>query len=430
VTTETVAETVSEQRRTDVARRRVPRVRRPLIALLALLFFFGPAFAFLLGARPQQIENRKLTEFPSISDGWKFFPEFTAWATDHLPLRAQAVRANTTVSEKVFKEPPSYGSDSGGTVGVAGIPAGPSSGSSTKDVVYPKVIQGNDGWLYFGADVSGLCSPARSVADTMDRLHRLADAVTASGRTFVLAVAPDKSDVAPQHLPANYAGKDCVAKRRAAFWKALADDPPAGYLDVRSSILAEQKRIGATVYRPNDTHWGPRGAAVYAQELARRLDPSLGQGTHVIQGGTVSENGDLAPMIGERRTDTVPKVVIQRDGVSPVGRATLDFPEMPYSPQTFTDASTAAPLFTPRTLILGDSFTSASGAMLGPYFAHATLLHEEASGPYAQAVAKLMVDNDVVVVEIVERTIAGGGGAIISDTALSAITPALAANHR
>lgn len=430
MTTETVAETVSRERLPDAERRRVPRVRRPFIAVLALLFFFGPAFAFVLGARPQQIENRKLTEFPSISDGWKFFPEFTAWATDHLPLRAQAVQANTTVSEKVFREPPSYGSDSGASAGVAGIQSGPSSSSAPKDVVYPKVIQGTDGWLYFGDDVSRLCQPALSVGDTMDRLHRLADAVTKSGRTFVLAVAPDKSDVSPQHLPAEYAGKDCVAKRRAAFWKALADNPPTGYLDVRGTILAEQKKLGTTVYRRNDTHWGPQGAAAYAQALTGRLDPSLAQGTHVVAGGTVEAPGDLAPMIGERRTDTEPQVVIHRDGVTPVGRDSLDYPQMPYSPMTFTDATTAAPLFQPHTLILGDSFTTASRAMLGPYFAHATLLHEEAAGPYPQAVAKLMVDNDVVVVEIVERAIAGGRSAIISDGSLSAITAALAANPR
>jgi hypothetical protein len=430
VTTETVAEAVSEKRPSDIERRRVPRVRKPFIAVLALLFFFGPAFAFVLGARPQQIENRKLAEFPSISAGWKFFPEFATWATDHLPLRAQAVRANTAVSEKIFREPPSYGSDNDGTAGVAGIASGPSASTGSQDVVYPKVIQGTDGWLYFGDDVSRLCQPTQSVAATMQRLHRLADAVTASGRRFVLAVAPDKSDVFPQHMPADYAGKDCVAKRRAAFWKALADDPPAGYLDVHSAILAEQKRIGGSVYRANDTHWGPLGAAVYAQALADRLDPSLAQGTHVVVSGTVQEHGDLANLIGERRYDTVPEVVLRRDGVSPVGRASLAFPEMPYSPQTFTATSTAAPLFTPKTLILGDSFTSASGPMLGPYFAHATLLHEETTGPYPQAVAKLMVDNDVVVVEIVERAIASGRSAFISDASLAAITSALAAHPR
>lgn len=427
MTSETVAETASGKPREHVARRRVPRVRRPLIAVLALLFFFGPAFAFVLGARPHQIENHKLAAFPSLSDGWKFFPEFTAWATDHLPLRAQAVQANTTVSEKVFREPPSYGSDGGASAGVAGIQSGPSS-SAPNGVAYPKVIQGTGGWLYFGDDVSNLCRPARTVADTLARLHRLADAVQSSGRTFVLAVAPDKSDVSPQHLPADYAGKDCVTKRRAAFWKALADDPPAGYLDVRSAILADEKRSRSSDFRPSDTHWGPRGAAVYAQVLAARLDPALSNGTHVVRNGTLAEPGDLAPMIGQSRTDRVPQTEIRRDGVSPVGRPTLDLPEMPYAPETFTDASTAAPLFAPHTLMLGDSFTSASSRMLGPYFADLTLLHNAVAGPSPQGVADQMVKSDVVVVELVERDIAAGQSPLISDASLAAITRTLAAN--
>ena len=430
MTTETVAEAVSRERLPDAERRRVPRVRRPFIAVLAVLFFFGPALAFVLGARPQQIENRKLTEFPSISDGWKFFPEFTAWATDHLPLRAQAVQANTTVSEKVFREPPAYGSDSGASAGVAGIQSGPSSSSAPKDVVYPKVIQGTGGWLYFGDDVSNLCHPTRTVADTATRLRRLADAVQSSGRRFVLAVAPDKSDVSPRHLPSNYAGKDCVTTRRAAFWKAMADDPPAGYLDVRSAILADQKRTGRSDYRPSDTHWGPRGAAVYAQALAARLDPALSNGTHVVRTGTVAENGDLGPMIGEARTDRVPQTEIRRDGVSPVGRDSLDLPQVPYAPETFRDTTTAAPLFTPHTLMLGDSFTSASARMLGPYFADVTLLHNAVAGPSPQGVADQMVNSDVVVVEVVERDIAAGNSPLISDASLAAITTTLAGHPR
>ena len=59
-----------------------------------------------------------------------------------------------------------------------------------------------------------------------------------------------------------------------------------------------------------------------------------------------------------------------------------------------------------------------------------TLLHNEVAGPYPQAVADLLVDSDVVVLEIVERTIGGGGGAMISDEALAAIEATLAQNPR
>ena len=45
------------------------RMRRPVAFLLAAAFFFGPAVAFGLGERPQEIENRRLRPLPSVSEG-------------------------------------------------------------------------------------------------------------------------------------------------------------------------------------------------------------------------------------------------------------------------------------------------------------------------------------------------------------------------
>ena len=88
------------------------RPRRWVALLIAFLFFFGPLGAFVLGQRPVAFENRALAEFPSVSDGWDFFPNFTTWAVDHLPLRDKAVRANARASELVFGEAPSFGAGS------------------------------------------------------------------------------------------------------------------------------------------------------------------------------------------------------------------------------------------------------------------------------------------------------------------------------
>jgi alginate O-acetyltransferase complex protein AlgJ len=406
------------------SRRRRRPTRRPVAMLIAFLFFFGPAMAFLVGVRPQAIENRALTALPSVSDGWKFFPSFTSWAVDHLPLRAQAISANAKVSEKVFGEAPSFNGDTGGPIG--GTPGG----AATKASPYPRVIQGKNGWLYFGADIANACQPTASVADTLAKLNRLAHAVQASGRRFVLAIAPDKSTVYPDALPDTYAGKSCAEARRSAFWAAVAKNPPAGYVDLKTPLLAEQKRSGVPVYRQTDTHWGPMGAAIYAEKLAAALDPALLKNTSIVAKGTSTRNGDLGNMISAPHLDSFPDVEVQRPGVTPVGRSSLTLPAMPYSPQTFTDKTTGASLFTPKTLLLGDSFSSASGPSLGGLFAHVTLLHNETSGPYPQAVANLMSDSDVVVIEVVERTIASGRGSLISDASLSAIEKTLAAHHR
>ena len=101
-TTAAEAPDPAERSRPRHRRGRPGRVRQPLALLLAVAFFFGPAVAFVLGERPQEIENRRLTPFPSVSDGWAFFPQFATWATDHLPLRKQAVEGNAALSERVF----------------------------------------------------------------------------------------------------------------------------------------------------------------------------------------------------------------------------------------------------------------------------------------------------------------------------------------
>jgi hypothetical protein len=135
-------------------------------------------------------------------------------------------------------------------------------------------------------------------------------------------------------------------------------------------------------------------------------------------------------MIGRPHKDEYDAVEIRRPGVTPVGRADLDLPEMPYSPTTLTNRTTSAPIFEPPTLLMGDSFTSASGQALGGLFAHLTLLHGQIAGPYPEAVARQMGQADVIVYEVVERTIASGDVPLLSDASLEAIEAELAANPR
>ena len=427
VTTEPSTQTPDRDDGRAAAGRRPARTRRPVALLFATLFFFGPLGAFALGVRPAAFENHALADLPSPGDGWSFFPDFTTWAVDHLPLRQQAVEAYAAGSEKVFGEPPSYGGNDQGPLG--GTPTGedPADGEQTQ---YAQVIEGDDGWLYFGADMSNMCDPLRSVDDTLQRLDRLAAAVEASGRRFVLAVAPDKTTVFPENLPDVYVGQDCAAERRAAFWDALRSESPDWYVDLRGPLEAEQDRSGP-IYRPTDTHWAPHGAAVYARELAGRVDPRLLDDFEVVEHGTTTRPGDLGRMLGSTSDDEITDVRIERPGVTPVGRDSLELPEMPLDgPVTVRDTTTGAYLFPEPTLLLGDSFSNSSRGVLGGLFADLTLLHNEVAATYPQITADAMADADVVVYEIVERTIGSGRGAMIDDATLAAVEATLAANPR
>lgn len=387
----------------------------PLV--VALVFFFGPLVAFLLGDRAEEIDNRPLASAPSPSDGWSFFPDFTTWANDHLPLRSQAVRGGTELSETVFDEPPPYGQ----------------SGATAADGVrYPQVIRGNDGWLYFGGDVSGPCNPELSVDEVVTSLQRLQLAMAASGRTLVIAVGPDKSTMVPEHLPDRYAGERCASDRKDAMWSELTSTG-LPLVDLRGPLADAQDRLDSPLYRPTDSHWDKQGASVMVQEVVNRLDPALlaGQPSPFVAGSRIDARGDLGAMLGTPTTDPIVDVSVERPGVTlAVGGRPIepnDVPVMNQAPVTVDASSTAAPLLPGRTALLGDSFSASVRSLLAPFADELTLQHNQAP---ASALAETIVNSDTVVIEIVERSLSAGDAQLVTPSVVDVIEQELANSPR
>ena len=382
----------------------------PLVA--ALLFFFGPVAAFMLGDRADEIDNRPLASMPSAGQGWSFFEEFTTWANDHLPLRSDAVQHSAELSEAVFDEPP------------------PARESAAGDgVVYPRVIRGSDGWLYFGGDVSGVCNPAMPVDEVVGSLERLNAAIDASGRTLVLAIAPDKSTVVPEHLPDRFAGQECAAERKDAFWTAVTSSR-LPLVDLREPLEQAQERTGTTLYRKTDSHWTPLGAAVLVEQIVGRLDPGLLRGgpSPFVEGDDIELRGDLGAMIGRPSTDTTVEVSVQRPGVTltvagqPI--EPVDVPGTGSRPATVDVSSTDARLYPGRTAVLGDSFFGSARPLFAPFFDEVSIMDHQAD---PAVMAQLMVDSDTIVVELVERSVAAGKVTLARPDAVAVIEQALAA---
>ncbi|MFD2398456.1 hypothetical protein ACFSVJ_19220 [Prauserella oleivorans] len=96
---------------------------RQLTALIsAVVFFTAPTLMWVFGARPGEIENHKLAGFPSIADGWSFFTDLPAWATDQLVFRAGAIDAADAISRSLFGEPAPFGQGSRDTGPIPGTP--------------------------------------------------------------------------------------------------------------------------------------------------------------------------------------------------------------------------------------------------------------------------------------------------------------------
>lgn len=389
-----------------------PRSRRWFVLLVGLVFLFTPAVAYAVGVRATEIENRRLTSFPSVSDGWDFFPKLSTWATDHLPLRDRAVAANTRLSEAVFGEAPQYG---GPGPGGAGPVAPQPDAAASAERVFPEVLQGDDEWLFFGADISGPCEPLMPLDTTLARLDRFGELVRRAGKTYVFTVAPDKSTMNPDKLPESYVGDDCAPEAKDAFWERMRERPPLGYVDVKDELARVQEEGGVNLWRPGDTHWAQRGAAVYAQRIAETLDPALWRSTRLVETGPVEMNADLAAQLGTPRKDEVPGWRVERDGVQVIEQ----------SESRLRSTTTGAPLHTPSTLLLGDSFTQNARPSLAPLFADARILHPAAATADPDGLVAAVMSADTVVLEIVERSVEGGDVPIADEAFLSALEAAV-----
>jgi alginate O-acetyltransferase complex protein AlgJ len=389
--------------------RRKPRHNRrrqfsPFVLVLALVFFFTPMVALAGGFRAHEIENRPLAKFPSVHDGWKAFPELGTWATDHLFGRKQAVAANTEISQNLFDQ---QASNTG----------------STEAGGYPQVIQGKDGWLFLGDDVQIRCTTHTVATNVVARMKRLSGLITASGRKFLVMIAPDKTSVYPQYLPKNYLGRDCAPPYTANFWSAFDRNPTPGYVDARTPLINAAKSSEIPLYRPKDTHWDMEGISIEAQLLGNALDPALATGTHVADQGTYSPVGDLTYLLGRAQKDVLPARPLVRDGVTMTAGSDLTLNRNKLT--HITNTSTGAPLYQPKTLILGDSFTDTSKQYIAPYFANLSLLHNRST---VLNMANAMAANSTVILQMAERLAITGNDLLLSDAALATFAKVLAAH--
>ncbi len=389
-----------ERRQVQRHRRRTP-VSAVLAAALAVLFFFGPAFARFGGVRPTRIENRPLKPFPSVARGWQFLPGLDGWAVDHLPLRNVAVRANGWVSEHVFRE------------------------LSTRDAGSQAVLAGRDGWLFYREDMLRRCAPAQPLDATLAQLDRLARLVTGLGREFVVTVPPDKSTIESAMLPSQYPSRACSEAAGRAFWDRMSTSAPAGYLDLYAPVAAVARQEGHAYYA-TDTHWTPAAVAAYTRTLVSRLDPSLLDTASFVRSGSRLKTTDLTKMIGMPRTERSPAVQVRRDGIT-VHRVAQPRQGFPAAHSTAT--TVGARLDASPTLILGDSFTEESMAMLAPFFSDLTFVHWDLALADPAATARLILGARVVVVEAVQREFAGGAVPLAVAPMLDALAAHLPAAH-
>ncbi len=184
-----------------------------LFAALAVGFFATPIALRVVGIKARAFENRSFAAAPSLSAGWNFFDDASRFLIDRMPLRYQAVHANTWIDLHVFHTIPHYGEN--GLSGVQNDLALPFTGNPDQDKVglasaatttkgTPPVqppptasqvaVGERDGWLFLQGVFDRACAPFIAFPTATERWEELLRVIRASGRRVELVVAPGQVD--------------------------------------------------------------------------------------------------------------------------------------------------------------------------------------------------------------------------------------------
>ncbi|MBX7244243.1 MAG: hypothetical protein K1X53_02020 [Candidatus Sumerlaeaceae bacterium] len=283
------------------------RVSAAMITLLFVAWVGLPGFdlVFHVDPAPQLNERRALAERPKVPTTLREFyawpGQFERYFNDHLGFRNSLIRANSFAMVYGFQKspllPPVVSHE-------AWMRETQTSGTQS---LYPRVVVGRNGWLYFGEDETlddyrGLRGWEDSdLRNWTRRLGNRLDWLKARGIAYAYAVAPNKHAVYPEFLPESLT----PTSRQPKFTKwmeAMESQPGLPVLDLHSQILAEKAK-GTPVYFPTDSHWTDQGGIIAYREIMdslHRQNPKLkGLGQdEMTELRKRIPGGDLAEMIG------------------------------------------------------------------------------------------------------------------------------------
>ncbi|NUT98904.1 MAG: hypothetical protein HOY78_43575, partial [Saccharothrix sp.] len=329
------------------------------------------------------------------------------------------------ISRGVFGEAPQFERPQGpvGPVQTTPPPKDPSL-DKPEPTAFANVVEGKGDWLFLGSDIKLACEPVVPQQDTLARIDQLRAAVEASGRKFVLAVAPNKSTMVADYLPARYYGKGCAQAARDLFWRDVVAKP--GVLDLRPGLREAQQREGTSVYSKTDSHWTHDGSLVLAKAVAETVKPGTTKTWKVAKVATHDRPGDLATLLGRTTTDPVPSHSIAPDGKA---EHVMPPPFEDRRPQHLTQDLVPG-VVNMKASVVGDSFGYYSAPYVASAFTDVRIQHVEGADKDPQAVGRLLAETDVVIVVAAERNLVGGVYPLFKPAAVEAIAAELAAKPR
>jgi hypothetical protein len=405
---------------------------RRVFTVLALVFFFTPVTLRVVGVHAHAFENRPLATIPHLSQGWQALPQATQFLVDRLPLREQAVRANTWGWEHIFGTAPNYGAQGAGALpfGKPDQPkvaksAGPANGSPANGQPGVTVLEGKKGWLFLEDELGRACNLFTSWKIAMARWTQMVSIIRRSGRKVVLVIPPDKSTIYPEYLPDRFPERDCIKAGRTNAWRAIESSANPGILGLRQPLLNAKKPPPEELYFPTDTHWNTMAGVLAVQATLERLGSKVRVEPDEILKDRTSYTGDLSNLQGKPVTGTAPRWQIRRAGL-PAARAAAETLPGGGKGTLIRRRSGGPPVLPGRTVFVDDSYGEAMIDALQSYTHQLSIVQWYVDLPPASLIASIK-QADTVILESIERDInyKASDGAIVTPQFLAALARAL-----
>lgn len=344
------------------------------------MFFFVPIALWALGIQSSTSDKRALAPFPHSITSWDVMDETAAYVNDHVPFRGLAIRWRASATKSVFGEaPPGSGGDLGETTAREPTVAKekeflklPPADPEPVIVGTSDVMIGKDGWLFLTGELASECSQPQPRAKVVRHLRRLQRILARSGRTLVIALAPDKATMEPEHLPDDNPYATCSKAGQEEAWSLYTGAKIPGAIDTRRFLTDLETAEDREYYLRKDTHWNGLARAAVAQEIARQLDPALLAKTQIDE-QFAEYTGDLTQLLGTPAVDKTIDTTVTRTGVDvtsdrrPITTGVL---------ATITQATTTdALLYDGNVTFIADSFGDALLPHLAPFFQELTWIH-------------------------------------------------------
>lgn len=360
-------------------RRRLDKV----VAVLFVVILVVPGIALAAGVRSENLEARQLARLPRVDAGAPldaaFYAALDRVFVDHFPFRTSAVELHALLDYGLL-------------------------GASTT----PDVIVGAGDWLFFRGEIRPTCS--LDAVGFLAMVDALAASATAGGRSFRLAIAPDKHAINPERLgPAAHLGPPCTDGLRAAVRAGFAARPETT-VDLWTPLEAAHRADpAAELHWHQDSHWTPAGSILAIQALIEAEAPGVWNRADVAVRGTLDRATELSRLIGLPKTEPVPDVVVRRD--QKLERTVVTTAGGSGEASDATDngrqiiryrATGAAPTAPGTTLFVYDSFFGLYIPEIAPWFADSIWVHVSDLSGDPTLVDRLPA-YDHVVWEVVER---------------------------